>query len=315
MSIQPSILNVQEQRSVLGICVLAAFADGNQDDLERDRIQGILNGFSHDQADLTSIYQDVLGGKFSLDQMVAGLANPSARALAYEMAVGICNADGALNDSERQFLGGLRRSLQLDATSTESHQQQAEVLVTQAIPSAVPPTINGPSDAELDRQILNAAILNGALEIMPHTIATMAIIPLQMRLVYSIGKQYGYELGRGHITEFLTTVGVGLTSQVFEGYARQLVGGLTRSIAGRFLGGLASQATGSAVSFATTYALGQVAKSYYASGRTLTTAQLKDTFASMLQDARSMQGNYSGQIQEQARRVNIADLLPLVKGA
>src|SRR6266566_5256826 len=52
-------------------------------------------------------------------------------------------------------------------------------------------------DVERDRMILNTAILNGALEIMPHTLATMAIIPVQMRMVYQIGKRRGYELDRG----------------------------------------------------------------------------------------------------------------------
>ena len=52
-------------------------------------------------------------------------------------------------------------------------------------------------EAELDQMIMNAAIMNGALEIMPHTLATMAIVPLQMRLVYRIGHAYGYELDRG----------------------------------------------------------------------------------------------------------------------
>ena len=47
-------------------------------------------------------------------------------------------------------------------------------------------------EVELDRMILNTAILNGALEIMPHTLATMAIIPVQMRMVYQIGKRQGY---------------------------------------------------------------------------------------------------------------------------
>jgi len=141
----------------------------------------------------------------------------------------------------------------------------------------------------------------------------MAIIPLQMRLVYRIGKHYGFDLDRGHITEFLAILGVGITSQVFEGYARKLVGGLARGIAGGFLGGLAAQATGSAFAFATTYALGQVARNYYAGGRSLSAAQLKETFSSMLQNARTLQNRYSGQIMEKSRQVNVAELLPLIK--
>ena len=148
---------------------------------------------------------------------------------------------------------------------------------------------------------------------MPHTLATMAIVPLQMRMVYQIGSRYGYELERGHIKDFLATVGIGLTSQVFEGFTRRLIGGFTRQLAGGLLGGLAGQAAGSAFGFATTYALGQVANRYYASGRTLDAAQLKEVFSSMLQEARSMQSRYSGDIAEKSRQVNVSELLPLVR--
>ena len=79
------------------------------------------------------------------------------------------------------------------------------------------------------------------------------------------------------------------------------------------MGGIAGQATGSAFAFATTYALGQVAKRYYASGRTLSTEQLKDVFSSMLEEARSMQGRYSGDIAQKSQQVNVSELLPLVR--
>jgi len=136
---------------------------------------------------------------------------------------------------------------------------------------------------------------------------------LQMRMVYQIGKRYGFELDRGHVKDFLTTVGIGLSSQVFEGFTRKIVGGLARGVAGGLLGGLAGQAAGSAFAFATTYALGQVAKRYYASDRTLSTEQLKDVFSSMLEDARSMQGRYSKDIAQKAQQVNVSQLLPLVR--
>jgi uncharacterized protein (DUF697 family) len=161
--------------------------------------------------------------------------------------------------------------------------------------------------------ILNAAILNGALEMMPHTLATMAIVPLQMRLVYQIGKRYGFELDRGHITDFFATVGIGLSSQVFEGFAKRLVGNLAHGLAGGFLGGLIGQATGSAFAFATTYALGHVAKQYYAGGRTLSTEQLKRLFSSMLAEARSMQGRYAGDMAEKCRHVDLTQLMPLAR--
>jgi uncharacterized protein (DUF697 family) len=227
------------------------------------------------------------------------------------MAVCVCNADGVLTDSEKKFLSDLHQALRLETSATDDHQQTAQTLAAHPPIITGPPLLDSNREGELDRVILNAAILNGALEIMPHTLATMAIIPLQMRLVYRIGHAYGYELDSGHIKDFLATVGVGLSSQVLEGFTRQLIGGFSRRLAGGLLGGLVGEATGSAFAFASTYAIGQVAKKYYASGRTLSTAQLKDVFSTMLQSGRSMQGRYSGDILERSRQVNVSDLVHL----
>jgi len=263
---------------------------------------------------LASAYQDVLSGKLNLAQLAAQIQEPSARALAYEMAVCVCHADGALKEPEGQFLNDLRQALHLDAPAVAPHQATAQAIAERTTAPPAPPVIDAGREADLDHLILNASILNGALEIMPHTLATMAIIPLQMRMVYQIGKRYGYDLDSGHIKDFLATVGIGLSSQVFEGFTRRLVGGLARGLAGGLLGGLAGEAAGSAFAFATTYALGQVARRYYASGRTLSTGQLKDAFSSVLEDGRSLQGRYSGDIARKASQVNVSELLPLVRG-
>jgi len=311
MTIEPHPLDQQEHRAIIGLCILAAFADGTQDDEERARIQQIVDGFSGEGLDVASVYQDVLGGKFSLATAASQLQTPSARALGYEMAVCVCHADGAVNDSEKKFLSDLHQALGLEASATDTHQQTAQALAAQPPAAAVPPMLDTNRETELDGLILNAAILNGALEIMPHTLATMAIVPLQMRLVYRVGRAYGYELDRGHITDFLATVGIGLTSQVFEGFTRQLIGGFARRLSGGLLGGLVGQATGSAFAFASTYALGEVARKYYASGRTLSVAQLKEVFSTMLEKGRAMQGRYSGDILQRSRQVNVSELLPL----
>jgi uncharacterized protein (DUF697 family) len=141
----------------------------------------------------------------------------------------------------------------------------------------------------------------------------MAIIPLQMKMVYRIGKAHGFELDRGHIKDFLATVGVGLSSQYLERIGRRLAGGLLGRLGGGLARRLGSAATGSAFSFATTYALGHVAKSYYAGGRTLDAQRLKDAFASLLGEARSLEERYLPEIRERARTINPAALLDLVR--
>ena len=186
MAIQPQPLSEQEHKAVICVCILAAFADGTQDEVERAQIERIVNGFPEEHLDLASAYQDILGGKLSLAQVVGQLRAPSAKALAYEMAVCVCHADGLLQEPEKRFLADLRQALQLDSSSVDEHQQTVQAMMVQPLAGSVPP-VDASREAELDHLILNAAILNGALEIMPHTLATMAIIPLQMRMVYQIG--------------------------------------------------------------------------------------------------------------------------------
>ena len=181
-------------------------------------------------------------------------------------------------------------------------------------PSSTPAaSASSMSDAEMDKYILNHAIANGAIELLPQSLATMAIIPLQMKLVYRIGQSYGYEMDKGHIKEFLATAGVGLTSQYVEQVGRKLLGGLLGAVAGGLGRGLGSVATGAAFSFATTYALGQLAKRYYAGGRQMNTALLQQTYQSLLGQAKQLQGQFAGEIQQKARSLDASQVMNMVK--
>mgnify|MGYP006146592999 CR=1 FL=1 len=172
----------------------------------------------------------------------------------------------------------------------------------------------GPADAELDKSILNYALLNGALELLPQSWASMAIIPLQIKMVYRIGAAHGVALDQGHIREFIATAGVGLTSQYIEQFGRKLLGGLIGKAAGRMLGGIAGQATGMAFSFATTYALGQLAQRYYAGGRVMSTELLRQTYQGLLEPAKALQARHLPEIQNRARTLDAAEVMRMVKG-
>jgi uncharacterized protein (DUF697 family) len=134
-----------------------------------------------------------------------------------------------------------------------------------------------------------------------------------MKLVYQIGKAHGYELDRGHVKDLLATLGVGMTGQYLEQIGRRVVGGVFGQVLGGVLGSLARGATGAAFSFATTYALGQVARRYYAGGRTLTAQMLQQTFTEMLAQGKALQGRYAQQIEQRARTVDVARLVQAVR--
>jgi uncharacterized protein (DUF697 family)/tellurite resistance protein len=302
-----------EQKAILTIALMAAFADGAKADAERDEVKRIAASLSAESAiNVSALYQDVLLKRASLDAVVAALTTPELRQLAYELAVCVCDADGVRNDAERAYLAGLAAKLGIETGQAQTFADEADTLasVPLAVRSAVEPKLAATmSDAEMDGMILNYSILNGALELLPESLASMAIIPLQMKMVYRIGKAHGFELDRGHIKDFLATAGVGLTSQYVEQIGAKVVRKLLRAVGGRVLGGLGSQATSSAFSFASTYALGHIAKRYYAGGRSMSTQVLKDSFAAMLGEARSLQTRYLPEIQAKARTIDVKQIL------
>lgn len=324
-------MQAPEQQAILTITLLAAFADGMKDDRERDEIKRIAESLVGEDgtATLTRIYQDVLLKRVTLRDAAAKLSDVNQRQLAYEMAVCVCDADDALSAAEKQFLNELKSALALGTAQTAEVEQQANALATAplaaaattaaaaaAAPAATAPTApsSTKTDAELDKYIFNHALVNGALELLPQSWASMAIIPLQIKMVYRIGQSYGTELDKGHIKEFIATAGVGLTSQYIEQFGRKLLGGLLGSVAGGIGRGLGGAATGMAFSFASTYALGQLAKRYYAGGRQMNTALLRETYQSMLGEAKVLQGQNLSQIQEKARTLDMTQVMSMVKG-
>ena len=320
----------EQQRAILIIGLQAALSDGVKDERERSELRRIAESLAEETStpDLARIYQDVLLKRVSIEAATAALTEPGHRQLAYEMAVCVCDADGRQNGPERHFLAELRKLLQLDPERVAAFESEADAIVSLTDAAAPDATTGGLSvapdpviaakskvpDAELDKSILNYALINGALELLPQSWASMAIIPLQIKMVYSIGKAHGVDLDQGHIKEFIAAAGVGLTSQYLEQFGRKLLGGLLGKAAGKTFGKLGGAATGMAFSFATTYALGQLSKRYYAGGRVMNTTVLRDTFQNLLGPAKQMQTQYLPQIRQQADTLDMGRVVAMVRG-
>jgi uncharacterized protein (DUF697 family)/tellurite resistance protein len=309
-----------EKQAILTLSLMAAFADGAKHDRERDEVRRIAEGLAAEAPNLPSLYQDVLMKRVSLPALAGQLQSVESRHLAYEMAVCVCDADGTLSPVEHAFLESLRTALAMPGEAGREFERTADAIAAAPVSAAPAAAASGArtvapvDDAALDKAILDAAIVNGALELLPETLSTMAIIPLQMKLVYAIGKAHGYELDSGHVKDFLATAGVGLTSQYLEQAGRKLLGGVLRSIGGGLLGGLGKQAVSSGMSFASTYALGHLAKRYYAGGRQFSAQMLKDSYASIFSEAKSLQGEYLPAMREKARSLDATKLLSMVRG-
>lgn len=332
-------MNTEEIRAILTICLLASYADGDKHDREREQIRQVAQGLAQDQQiNLPGLYQEVLMRRVQLADVLPKLASAEAHQLAYEMAVCVCEADGQTSAQERAFLDQLREALGQAPTSFTEQADALAAAPLQAAHTALPETgVAGQpaphpasvdtlpgtaaqrrpgalSTADMDSKILNASIVNGAIELLPENLSTLAIIPLQMRLVYQIGQSYGYELDRGHIKDLLATLGVGLTSQYLEQAGRKLLSGLLGKAGKGLLGGLGRQAVSSGMSFASTYALGHVANQYYAGERTLSTQMLRDAYQHVMADGRQLQAQYLPQMQQMAQGLNTGKVLQMVRG-
>jgi uncharacterized protein (DUF697 family)/tellurite resistance protein len=315
MSDSSSALSKEE--GLFALCLLAAFADGGASDNERAELKRIGESLLPPELHPAALYQKVLLRQLDVATAAAALDSPEWKQLAYEMAVCVCEADHATSEVEKTFLRDLAASLGLAAPATAALVTEADAVADAEpgaiepylLPSLPPPLPAAPGaglQAEIDSLVLRYSILNGALELLPETLATMAILPLQMKLVHSVGTLHGVSLDRKHIGEFLAAAGIGATSQVVEGFARKLVGGLAK-------GGV-NQLTSSAFSFASTYAIGQLAHRYYANGRSWGGTDAKSTFATLKDNAQQLHARYLPQIQQQAGTLDVKSVLAMVRG-
>jgi uncharacterized protein (DUF697 family)/tellurite resistance protein len=294
--------------SLIAICLFAAFADGENSEVEREEVARLEAELGSDKVALVS--RQILMGKVRLETVVAELASAQERLLAYEMARAVCEADGAVSVDEQGFLNELGRLLGLGQGEVEVLDAEVDEL---ALASVETREVEA-AGVDTSGMILRYAIVNGALELLPETLATMAIIPLQMKMVYRIGKSHGAELDRGHIKEFLATAGLGMGSQMVEGFARKVMRGFGKKLGGNLGGRAADELTGSVMSFSATYAIGHLAEKYHAGGRKLAGMEMKPLYQSLRAQAGELHTRFLPQIQERAKTLNPGAIFSLVRG-
>lgn len=309
-------MTTQEKESICLVALSAAFADGAKSESERAQFRGLLEQLELPNA--AQLVSKVLLDRSALSTAIAGLTSTESRTLAYEMAVCLVEADGHRNAAEAQFLATLASQLQLPPEQSAGALERVDAMAAVAALPVAAPAPSTPAtravDPALETTIRRTAILAGALELLPQSAATLAVLPVQTHLVYRVGRHHGYTLDAGHVKEFLGVLGLGLASQAVEGVARKLLGGLVRRAGGSFAGTIAAVSTGPVVTFASTYALGQLAQRYYSGGRTLSALQLKENFRELLGAARTQGAGLLPEIQERARSLNLSQLPALVRG-
>jgi uncharacterized protein (DUF697 family)/uncharacterized tellurite resistance protein B-like protein len=323
----PPLLSSTERDAIASICLFAAFADGAQNVAEQDKLASVLRELGEVPG---SVFQDVLLRRTTIAEQAAKLTTPdtsdAVRRLAFDMAVGMCDCDGAMSVAERDVLFALAKALNLPAASVQQSTSEAEQVASAAtatpevvgnVPAGESATrlVSPTADSEADSVVLKYAITNAALELLPQSLASMAIVPLQMRMVYRVGSLYGYSLDKGHIKDFVATAGVGVTSQVLESYARKFFGALTGRTLGRTAGKVVEKVSGPTITFASTYALGQVAKVYYANGRKLSLDDLRAMVGKQTESAKGLYMQYEPQVRSTAKNLTPTSVMSMLRGA
>lgn len=291
-------MNANDQKLIVTLALAAALADGREDPRETSALRAVADAAGI--TDLDALAREIAAGTVRPAELARQLSDEPARRLAYQTALVACHADGPASEAEQRFLDELRVALGLEGNAGPTAPLE--------VGSGTPP---GP---DLNDLIMRQAMLTGALELLPERLATMAIIPLQLRLVYQIGQRHGQQLDANQIKDLAGTLGIGAAAQVMEGVVRGVLGGLTKGLFGSMIGGAAGVAAGAAVTFASTYALGHVASQYYAQGRSLSAADLRALFARFQEEARNLFPRVQEQIQEQSRTLNLQTVLATIQG-
>ena len=336
-------MNQHDAEAIVAIAALAAVADGRRDASEHAEIGEAATRLGLAGAD--NAVRQAAAGALGLRELAGRLSSPGAKRAAYDTAVAVCGADGAMDSRETAFLDELASALGIErgvafqavtsvtdawnalsapsAPSTVAGQGAASTPTPSHASSTVPSTASSaPSTSasgaatgtDLDAHILDQAILTAALEVLPDGLANMGILPLQLRLVRHVGQRHGHALDAASIKDLAATFGIGATAQIMEKMVRRTLGGLAGGLLGGMLGGAAGVAAGSAVTFASTYALGHAAQQYYAQGRTLSTADLKALFTRFQGEANSLYPRVQERITTMARSGSAESLMKAVRG-
>jgi uncharacterized protein (DUF697 family) len=300
---------------IITIAAQAAVADGTRSPTELGQIAAAATRLG--LADAEVIVRRAATSSDDVRALAASLSTNDARRAAYEIAVAVCNADGVAGPKEVDFLQRLSSTIDAAVTTGEISAIASVAALTGSVHHPpVPSTAvaQPPAPGELDALILDQAILTAAMELLPDRLSNMAILPLQLRMVYTIGQRHGQQLDAAQVKDLAATFGLGAAAQLMESLVRKTFGRLAGGVLGGMLGGATGVAAGAAVSFTATYALGHAAAQYYAQGRALSTADMKALFTRFQQEAETLFPKVQDRVQSVARGTNLQSVLGTLRG-
>jgi tellurite resistance protein/uncharacterized protein (DUF697 family) len=314
-------VNEDAAQALVTIAAITAMADGSTDAQERSEIERVAERLGVSLSDVH--VTDDASAAMEATRVARRFTTTEEREAAYRVALAVAHADGYVNTRETVFLRILAQALGVDARALDAEAGAvsrgmadapfaADAATTGSGAAAAGASAAAPTGS-VDEFILDQAMLTAALELLPDKLANLGIIPLQLRLVHTIGQRSGDHGESLHLKELMATLGLSVMAQALETAVRKTFGGLAGGLLGRMLGGAGGVAAGAAVTFASTYALGHVAQQYYAQGRTMSATDLKALFGRLKDDGGTMYPRVQERIAELARGNSLSSIMQLFR--
>ena len=276
-------MSLTEEQSLASVRLLVAVAQADETlhDAERQALAAALQslpmptGATLDPATLHDLFREPQDVQALLRQ----LRDADAKENVYQSMYAMAWADGDCSPVEQGLLNLAREGLGI----AEARQGVLERLYSEAKDTVLPSHIVAEPDPvrrgeELERVTLKYSVMSAVLGAFPvpglAILTDVGVIGVQLKLVRDVGQYHGHTVDLSAAKSMLGALGVGTGARIAVNNLAKLVPGWGSIV-------------GASTSFATTWALGKVADTWFLDGARRDVADLKGDFAQAEMDGKA----------------------------
>jgi len=283
-------ISEKEAVASLRLLVLVAKADGKLAAEERSALESSLQNITLPKG---VTLENLLNEETNLDFQLKQIAGAEAQEACYTSAYAMAYADGECSPQEQKMLDHVKNTYKLSDEKTSILGR----LFSEAKDTMLPSNIKLVADpekrkAEIKEDTLKYSILSAVLGAFPvpglAIVTDLAVIGVQIKLIRDIGQYYGHQIDKAAAKSLLLGVGVGAG-------ARIAVNNLAKFIP------IFGSAVGATTSFASTWAVGKMAVSYFENGCKADFATLKKAFSEGQKEGKSAYAENKASIDAKAK--------------
>ena len=245
------------------ILVAVARADGRLSDAERLALESAVGG---DDPATAAFLNELLTADIDLEAELAKLITAEDRRSVYEAAFVLAYADGQASVEEIDLLERIRPNAGEATFLGQVLGETRDTLTASGVVAVADPEVRA---AEVKEDTLKYALLSAVLGANPlagaSIVTDLVVVAIQTKLVRDIGLYWGHRIDPAASKSLLGSI-------VGSAALRVAVGQLAKLVPGW------GSVYGAVSSFATTWAVGEAANTYFASGQKIDPAQLRDLF-------------------------------------